>query len=531
MSSPQQKTLFAVDPGATNWRLYRTVYELEGRRARMVSDPATAPLTSFTERRIPAALVLNRSGNGLECYGEAAVAQSENPTQRDRLRAYFKPAIGAHLLPSFLPLHQLYTHQEALGYTRLMLSALVEGIRQEKWRGGTFSDDVVFGFAHPVHWGTDEGGIVLDEFKAMVRGSFPEGDKPEVRFVSEPEAAIHSLRRSALLPADPSGRVTLILDIGGSTTDLVASELGAEEPVFLARFGGPVGGGLYDAAISDHIAQVLRIPSEALEKDATIGFALRSVAQQMKEGLSRQLLQIRESTIIPQRTVTLVGADGEVYRGTVELDEARFETVTAAVHNRFLDLFSHALEGMGLDESDIGRMVLVGGGSQLFSIVRYLRQRFGAQAVLIADDPGETVVRGVSLEYGADKAERRLSMLFMTGIEPALKAVQAPAERWALVTESGERTVLGSGASTIGRAPSNTIPIFSEKISRWHAEIIVASTGCSLKDQGSTNGTFLDGERLRAQVVAPVNDGTRIRFGDRSYILRRSAVEGNSRVP
>lgn len=531
MPTPEQKTVFAIDPGATNWRLYRTVYELEGRRARMLSDPASAPLTSFTERRLPAALVLNRSGDGLECYGETAVGQAENPTHRDRFRAYFKPAIGAHLLPSLLPQHQLYTHGEALAYTRLMLSALVEGIRQEKWRGGTFSEDVVFGFAHPVHWGTDEGGKVLGEFEAVVRGSFPEGDKSEVRFVSEPEAAIYSLRRSALLPADPSGRVTLILDVGGSTTDLVASELGAEEPVFLARFGGPVGGGLYDAAISDHIAQVLRIPSEALEKDVTIGFALRSVAQQMKEGLSRQLLHSREPMIIPQRTVTLVGADGEVYRGTVELDEARFETITAAVHNRFLDLFTHALEGMGLNESDVGRIVMVGGGSQLFSIVRYLRQRFGVQAILIADDPGEAVVRGVSLEYGADKTERRLSMLFMTGIEPAHKAAQAPSERWELVSESGEITALREGANTIGRAPSSTIPISGEKISRWHAQIIVASAGCTLKDQGSTNGTFMDGERLRAQEVAPVRDGTRIRFGDRSYFLRRTGVEGNARAP
>ncbi|MFN2149681.1 MAG: FHA domain-containing protein [Anaerolineales bacterium] len=517
MVATQQRTLFAIDPGSTNWRLYRAVYELEGGRARLLAEPAPAPLTSFTDRSLPAALILNQPGDGLSCYGETAYAQLETQQLRDRFRACFKPSINDRP-PTITLADQRYTQEEALTYTRLMLAALLEGLRREKWPGSRFTEEAVFSFAHPVHWGIETEGQILQDFEGSVLAAFQPDDQPLLRFVSEPEAAIYSLQHGELLPADPGQQVALILDVGGSTTDLVASELGAGEPVFLARYGGALGGELYDTAVAEYMARVLSIPSRVLEQDLALAFKLRSIAQQLKEGLSRQLLQNPQTPLTPQRTVTVVGAEGEVYRGVIELDEDRFQEITQAIQVEFIDLINRAFKAMGLVDREIGRVILVGGGSQLFSIINYLRARFGENAILLADNPAECVVRGVSLEYGAAMAERRPTLLFM---ESSPSRGEPAAIRWELISKEGHPIALQPGTLRVGRAPTNDIHIASDRISRWHAELIVSDSGCSLKDLGSTNGSYLDEQRLSAQAEVPLLDGARLRFGDQNFVLRK----------
>ena len=136
MVSSTNKTLFALDPGATNLRLYRAVYEMDGGRARLLSEPAASPLTTFSERSLPAVLMLDPDGEALACYGEAALAQLDNPEFHARLRAHFKASLAPGFDDDSNP--TLYSREEALEYTRLLLTAVIEGLRQEKWRGSAF---------------------------------------------------------------------------------------------------------------------------------------------------------------------------------------------------------------------------------------------------------------------------------------------------------------------------------------------------------------------------------------------------------
>lgn len=528
MASNQRKTVFALDPGATNWRLYRAVYEESRGRMRLRSEPAASPLTSFTERRLPSALLLTEDGEGLAGCGEAAQLAVEDDGLRPNVRAYFKPSIGVHLLRSPLPHQQRFTHEEALRYTQLLLEEVLAGIRREKWRGAPFDHSFILSVAHPVHWAEHNGGSVLEDFKRTVTACLPEDSGATLRFVSEPEAAIHSLQRRGLLP-EGSEETCLIVDIGGSTMDLVASERGNGEVVFQARYGAPLGGDLLDDQIAVALAEELDIPAGALEADVSLGLRLRAVSRHLKESLSRQLLQEQQVHVVPQRAVTLIAQDGTVYRGRVRLDQARFEAVTAGLQERFEAQVERALDAMHVAAQDVARVLLVGGGSQLYSVVNYLRARFGAGRVMMADNPAETVAHGVSLEYGAAAARARPTLFFQADLDrPTPRPEDAEkSPLWKLESPDGQQFILTAGEHTIGRLPSSAIHLRTDKVSRTHARLSLSADEAILVDLGSTNGTCVNDETLPADTIRVVPEGADVRFGDQHFTLKRiSSTEG-----
>jgi pSer/pThr/pTyr-binding forkhead associated (FHA) protein len=62
----------------------------------------------------------------------------------------------------------------------------------------------------------------------------------------------------------------------------------------------------------------------------------------------------------------------------------------------------------------------------------------------------------------------------------------------------------------VGRVAPADIVIDDDSVSRKHAEIVRAGGGATLRDLGSANGTFLNGERI---TEAPLSPGDVIRFG------------------
>ncbi|KPQ32103.1 MAG: FHA domain [Phormidesmis priestleyi Ana] len=56
------------------------------------------------------------------------------------------------------------------------------------------------------------------------------------------------------------------------------------------------------------------------------------------------------------------------------------------------------------------------------------------------------------------------------------------------------------------------IPLSFDNISRRHAELWVEGGKAYVKDAGSTNGTFINGDKLAAEVEQPVKAGDEIRF-------------------
>jgi hypothetical protein len=64
--------------------------------------------------------------------------------------------------------------------------------------------------------------------------------------------------------------------------------------------------------------------------------------------------------------------------------------------------------------------------------------------------------------------------------------------------------------TTVGRVEDNTFQIADASVSSHHAEIILRGSEVIIKDIGSTNGTFIGGEKITETVLKP---GQILKFG------------------
>jgi len=92
-----------------------------------------------------------------------------------------------------------------------------------------------------------------------------------------------------------------------------------------------------------------------------------------------------------------------------------------------------------------------------------------------------------------------------------------------LLSSSGETFALLPGVTSIGRRRTNAVWVKDTQSSRFHAEIREVSGGLAVVDLGSTNGTFLNGERLRPNQPRPLRTGDKIRLGSTTLTLARRA--------
>lgn len=87
----------------------------------------------------------------------------------------------------------------------------------------------------------------------------------------------------------------------------------------------------------------------------------------------------------------------------------------------------------------------------------------------------------------------------------------------------GDRIPVGS-TLTIGRSGENILVLSGNRVSRRHALVHAQSNGEHwLVDLGSTNGTYLDGRRVRQPV--PLADRNEIEIADYALVFHRAGVD------
>ena len=74
----------------------------------------------------------------------------------------------------------------------------------------------------------------------------------------------------------------------------------------------------------------------------------------------------------------------------------------------------------------------------------------------------------------------------------------------------------------IGRHPSSDVQLRSNRVSNYHAEILNEVDGLIIRDIGSTNGTFLNGNAVTRQRL---KNGDSIRIGSFDIEVRLQARE------
>jgi hypothetical protein len=94
------------------------------------------------------------------------------------------------------------------------------------------------------------------------------------------------------------------------------------------------------------------------------------------------------------------------------------------------------------------------------------------------------------------------------GVDPRLEVVAA------MGLEPGTSFEIGDSA-TMGRADGSDIPVDDPFASSVHARIFPRGQFMYIEDMGSTNGTYLNGRRLRAAERLKVGDTVRI--GETEY--------------
>lgn len=111
-------------------------------------------------------------------------------------------------------------------------------------------------------------------------------------------------------------------------------------------------------------------------------------------------------------------------------------------------------------------------------------------------------------KQAADAPLLRSSMAFIKIISP----------------ETSERTVELADRNTLGRHPDNTIQLLDRIVSKNHCHIDLEQGKFILKDMGSLNGTYVNGERV--QGTRPLAAGDEISLGSTKMFFQQQAAQG-----
>jgi hypothetical protein len=100
-------------------------------------------------------------------------------------------------------------------------------------------------------------------------------------------------------------------------------------------------------------------------------------------------------------------------------------------------------------------------------------------------------------------------------------------ETCALVADDRE-FLLPEGETLVGRGPECGVRLTSSQVSRVHAQFRVSGRQAIVKDNGSKNGTWINGSRIEAPAV--LEDGDEVLFGTYRVVFRSSGELGSTRT-
>jgi pSer/pThr/pTyr-binding forkhead associated (FHA) protein len=87
----------------------------------------------------------------------------------------------------------------------------------------------------------------------------------------------------------------------------------------------------------------------------------------------------------------------------------------------------------------------------------------------------------------------------------------------------GARFLLDADLTTVGRHPDADIFLDDVTVSRRHAEFLRSGTAFEVKDLGSLNGTYLDGNRISGTIA--LHDGAEVQVGKFRLTFYASRVD------
>ena len=210
------------------------------------------------------------------------------------------------------------------------------------------------------------------------------------RIINEPTAA--SLAYG--LDKETDSQKILVYDLGGGTFDVSILELGDGVVEVLATNGDTrLGGDDFDNAVMNYLADTFSQQHGVdLRKDNMALQRLKEAAEKAKKELSSaQTTNIN----LPFITVT---AEGPLHMD-VDLTRAKFDQLTQDLVNRTIQPMERAMADAGVTNSDLSKVVLVGGSTRI-PAVQDAVQRVTGKEPFKGINPDECVAAGAAIQAG-----------------------------------------------------------------------------------------------------------------------------------
>ena len=480
--------------------------------AAAVSDSANTRVVSLAHDRyaIPSVVAPPVQGSSA-LVGSSAL--TVGATEPDRIAREFKRRFGDST-PMVVGGEQWLPEQ----LTAMLLRDVVDKVRDEMGR-----DESELVLTYPAIWREHR----LDLLREMVDSI----NLSNARFISEPVAAAinYQDRQHSRNEAVEVGSLVAVYDLGGGTFDAAVLEL--QEQSYQIR-GEPEGlgflGGIdFDLTVLDIVKERSAETLSSVDfSDPQIELALARLRQECT--LAKEVLSQEHSAIVP------VVLPGETDRVLIQREE--FEERINDLVEETVDALERSLNSAGLESgSDVDSILLVGGSSRVPLVATRLTSRLGVP-VRVDTHPKQAVALGAARATAPKPVAKSVPMTvdaianLDTISEPtvlppmtvAVSGFQTAAEERYLVAlngpMSGTALPLTEEVTTIGRLTTgSSIGLNDARVSRRHFEVTKSKDEVSIRDLGSTNGTWIDGEQVGGTMV--LEPGSIVEVGSTLLLL------------
>jgi molecular chaperone DnaK len=210
-----------------------------------------------------------------------------------------------------------------------------------------------------------------------------------LRIINEPTAA------ALAYGLDKKHEKTIaVFDLGGGTFDVSILELG--DGVFEVKSTNGdtfLGGEDFDLVLVDYLA-------DEFKKEQTIDLRQDTMAlQRLKEAAEKAKHEL-SSSVETDVNLPFITADASGPKHlNVKITRAKFEALCAELLQRLEDPCKMALKDAGLQASDIGEIILVGGMTRMPAVQQRVQEIFGKEASKNVN-PDEAVAIGAAIQAG-----------------------------------------------------------------------------------------------------------------------------------
>ena len=210
------------------------------------------------------------------------------------------------------------------------------------------------------------------------------------RIINEPTAA--SLAYG--LDKEEGSHKILVYDLGGGTFDVSILELGDGVFEVLATNGDThLGGDDFDEALLQYMA-------DTFAKENGVDLRADKMAlQRLKEAAEKAKKELSSATTtnvnLPFITVT---ADGPLHLN-MDITRAKFEQLTAHLVERTIEPMHKAMRDAGVSNSDIAKVILVGGSTRIPAVQEAVKRVTGKEPFK-GINPDECVAVGAAIQAG-----------------------------------------------------------------------------------------------------------------------------------